>query len=289
MPKQQDLFNRNVMPAGDKPAPSEPVDADDNNQAGTGNQTGTQTGGQDQTGQDQGTPGQDKQTGQGQDKQTGQDTGDQSFKSLQKELTNLQNTVNQLVQGIQNNQSQSGSEAAAAGQTPDFNAQMAEIQKKVNEGDLDISDALAQAGEIQRQAAAQEFEQRLQEYDQERTAKEMYDRFLQDNPDFTQMDQDGTLDQLIQQNPMHDKFSAYFANKAQQLEQQVNDAYERGKQEGQKLATADESQRTVLSKPGASARQAHSQETKRKPANESEMVQNQLATLQKLREQRAAQ
>jgi len=281
MPKQQDLLNPNAMPAGDQPGKDNTTGTGQDNQEDQQDQQGTE---QNQQGE------QDTQSqGTGQEQQ-GQQT-DQNNQALQQQLNNLQKDVQNIAADLQSSQTQgqSGQNAAAAEEAPDYSQQIAEIQQKVNQGDIDLSEAIAQASQISQNAALgqarQEFEQRLQESEQERTAQQMYDQFLQQNPDFTELDKQGELDRLVQENSMHDKFSAYWATKAQQLEQKVNDAYERGKQEGQSLAQADEQQRSVLGKPGSTARQGHEQETKRKPANEAEMVDNQLNVLERMRQQ----
>jgi hypothetical protein len=55
--------------------------------------------------------------------------------------------------------------------------------------------------EITAQKALQMQQQTLQQAEQQKAVQTYQDKFLEENPDFTQAQQDGTLQQIRQQNP----------------------------------------------------------------------------------------
>jgi len=146
-------------------------------------------------------------------------------------------------------------ETAKADQTPgegDYETQLADIYKKLNDGDITVEDAMQKsntltaemATDIAVQKATQGFESTLQDRD----AKGIQDQFLKDHPDFAELRDSGKLEEIKGQSPMHDDFSAYFALKA-------TTAKEEGKTEAAKLAAGDEATKTVLTKPGETIQQ----------------------------------
>lgn len=155
----------------------------------------------------------------------------------------------------------------------DFDAARTEIQDKIEGGEMSVPEGLKLLGDLTREQTAMELEQKFAEYDSERSAKEMYNSFINDNPDFLELDQSGALDAEINNNPMHDKFSAYFALKGQQ---QAEAAYEKGKEDALKLARGADGTRSVLSNPGSGAREAPKPQ---KGMGESEKVNGMLSAL----------
>jgi len=132
----------------------------------------------------------------------------------------------------------------------DYDSGMAEIARGVQEGDLSIEDALAQTANLTAEKATRNA---LSQYEQ-MTAKQQQQaaqqRFLEEHPDFIELQQTGKLDSVKKTLPgMHDDFSAYFAFQA---EKALADA--QAKQELEKIAQGDERTEKVLNKPGAKAK-----------------------------------
>jgi len=107
----------------------------------------------------------------------------------------------------------------------DYEKMQRGIAQRVDDGEIDVGVALqesnaltaqmvqenaqVQIDEAMEQAQGQ-FQQTLQERDNQAT----YDKFNEQNPEFAQMQADGTLAKIRAENPMHDDFSAFFQAKA---------------------------------------------------------------------------
>ena len=135
-----------------------------------------------------------------------------------------------------------------AGPEPiDFGGERETIQNKIEDGDISLAEGLEQLSSLAQQETAAQMEQKFEEYDQKKTADNMYQEFVNSNPGFIEMDQNGMLAEEMKTNPMHDKFSAYFAVKGKQDAQA---AYEKGQEEALKLAKGADGTRSVLAEPG---------------------------------------
>lgn len=163
-----------------------------------------------------------------------------------------------------------------AGKPPatDYEAQLAEIYKDLNAGDLSVEDAMqksnALTAEVAAVKAAEVAAETLESTLQERDAQAIQKDFLKEHPDFEKLRNSGKLAAIIKESAgMHDDFSAYFALKA-------TTAREEGKAEAAKLAAGDEATKTVLTKPGESIQQANKPMT---PLSESETEGSMLAAL----------
>ena len=157
--------------------------------------------------------------------------------------------------------------------TPDFQAQRTEMLEKIDSGDVSLAEGLAALDEITREATKAEMETKFTEYDQKRSAQELFDGFVQDNPLYTELDAAGKLDEVIQQNPLHDKVSAFYELKAKI---DAEEAYKKGQEEALRIAKGAEGTRTVLSNPGAESREAPAP---KKGAPRAEVVQGMMGAL----------
>lgn len=174
-----------------------------------------------------------------------------AYTNLEREFGQKRDEVGQLRK--QNEELTAAQQQAA--QTPqdiDFDAATGDIQKKIEDGELELTEGLNQLMRITHDKTLAETEARLSEYDRERTAQEMQDKFLQENPLFTELDQSGELDAAIQANPMHDKFSAYYEIKAQR---DAAEAAEAARQEALKLANGAAGSQVLLDGNGQGARE----------------------------------
>jgi len=167
------------------------------------------------------------------------------------DLGNLKQMNSMMLEQMQARQAQEQTPATEAEKdTFDYDSGMAEITKGVEEGDLSIEEALAQTANLTAEKATRNA---LSQYEQ-MTAKQQQEaaqqKFLDDHPDFTELQQTGKLEQVKKTLPnMHDDFSAYFALQA---ETALADA--QAKEELEKIAQGDERTNKVLNKPGAKAK-----------------------------------
>ena len=143
-------------------------------------------------------------------------------------------------------------QAAKAEESPagsDYEAQLADIYKQLDAGDLSVEEAMQRSNtltaEMASQKAIQEATQSFENTLQERDSKAIEDDFLKAHPDFIELRDGGKLAPIKAESPMHDDFSAYYAFKEAM-------AFEKGKEEAAKLAAGDEGTKTVLTKAGES-------------------------------------
>ena len=134
-----------------------------------------------------------------------------------------------------------------------FDDKQKEILDKIDKGELELATGLAQLTQVTTEAAEHRMETKFAAHDSNREAQELYDDFVEDNPLFKELDSTGKLDEVIATNPMHDKFSAFWALKA---ELDANAAYTKGQEETLKISKGADGVRTVLSGPGSQSREA---------------------------------
>lgn len=104
----------------------------------------------------------------------------------------------------------------------DYDAELADLDKKLEEGDISIGEfQAAQRGILASQyqeVAQRTVSEQLQRHTQAVTAKQIEAAFLQENPDFEDFRKSQKLSELQTSKPwggIHDEVSAYFAHKWQ--------------------------------------------------------------------------
>lgn len=143
-------------------------------------------------------------------------------------------------------------ESPATPAQPDYDAQLSDLQQKVDEGELSIAEALKLSSEISANKAATLAAQQMQKLQQQQQAQQVQTQWLEQNPDYTEFVGSPDHAAIMKSNPLHDDFSAYHAWKAQMA---ATEAYEKGKAEVQNLAQGAEAGRKVLAGQGATIRQ----------------------------------
>lgn len=136
--------------------------------------------------------------------------------------------------------------------TTSFADQEKEILGKIDAGDMELAEGLAKITELTRAATTAELEGKFTDYDNQREAQERYDDFIGANPLFQELEASGKLDEVINNNPIHDKFSAYWALKA---ELDATEAYRKGQEEALKIAKGADPTTLVLGGPGGQSRE----------------------------------
>lgn len=162
------------------------------------------------------------------------------------------------VESVSNTKEKGGKDKKDDPAPPDFNAQLAEIYQKMDKGELSVEEALQQSNAITAQMAEQAAFTRATEMFnrslQERDSAEVRKRFLQQYPDFEELQQTGVFEEMKAKNPLHDDVSAYFELKAIQ-------AFEQGKAFKQSLEEGAKQTDKVLNKPGSQIRDVKPKKT----------------------------
>lgn len=200
-----------------------------------------------------------------------------AYADLEAKMSKQSNEIGKLRKLTEQSQKPPQDEKKNTEPPKNYDEAKAQIEEKVESGELSVTEGMTMIGELVREQTADELEQKFDEYDRKRSADEMYSKFINDNPDFLQMDESGALDDVIAQNPMHDKFSAYLLLKGQQ---EAQSAFEKGKEEALKLAKGAEGTRSILQNPGTAAREAPKP---KKGMSESEKINGMLAALSSVR------
>jgi hypothetical protein len=132
----------------------------------------------------------------------------------------------------------------------DYQAQMSELSNAVEEGDVSIGEALAKASELSAENATRKALSQYQEMTEQQQQQATQQQFLNDNPDFLDLQKTGQLEAVKKTLPgMHDDFSAYFALKAEQAAQAAQE-----KQETERIAQGAERTEKVLQNPGTNSK-----------------------------------
>lgn len=244
MPRPEDLEDRKHYPAGDLPPEPEEENPEGEGHAG-GPEDNSQADAADAKAGEEGAP-----------------NWEERYRQLEKKLGEQGDELGLMRQ--QNQELQTALQQMQQSQTPEgqeeskgLQDQLQSIRQKMDDGDLSPDEAMFETANIVAQMSKMEAEQiteqRLQKYQQDTQAEQVLNQFHRDNPDFEELRQTGTLEEVKKQLPgLHDDFSAYYAYKAQTA---ADEAYKRGKEEMEKLASGDAAAGKVLSKPGQTIRQ----------------------------------
>ena len=169
-------------------------------------------------------------------------------------------------------QSQKAPKPEPAVQGPTYEQQIAEIQQKIENGEIAVSEGVVMSNNLTAEYAAKRATERMDKTLREREVQKERETFLESNPDFDELRQSGVLDKVKRNMPnLHDDFSAYYAFKAEQNRLAIEDArkqgVELGKTEAARIAEGDRRTKKVLQKPGVSAAEIGRPEGKANPAD----------------------
>ncbi len=201
---------------------------------------------------------------------------------LRQQNQQLLELLAQQKQGGAEGGGQQGSQEA----TPPLEERLSEIARKVEDGEMDMAEAMAEQAKLIREATLTEAAQIIEQREAERKAEEAIAEFQRQNPDFLELKQSGVLEEIKQQSPIeHDDFSAYWHYKALQAQKLAEEAAKEGFKEGidqkAKVVEGMKPAGTVLKGPGT--------EMKNPPPNrkytDEERRQAMLETLKNIRNQ----
>ena len=139
----------------------------------------------------------------------------------------------------------------------DLASDLATIQKMLNEGEIDMGEAVALTSEITEQRTLSRVDSlvsdRINEALRAKDTETLQSQFMKANPDFTEAMQSGEIQAIMSEDPLHDPFSAFHALKARRLaasqEEATKAAYEKGRLEVLEKGAAGTEK--VLQQPGA--------------------------------------
>lgn len=156
--------------------------------------------------------------------------------------------------------------------TFDYDAQMMDLQNAVEEGELPIEKALVKASNLAAENATRSALSKYQEMTAAQQQQAAQQSFLDNNPDFLELQQTGQLEPIKRALPgMHDDFSAFYAFKAQQVAAAAEE-----KQNVDRIADGDKRTEKVLQKPGGTAKNIGRSPTK---MSDYDLKQSMLASL----------
>lgn len=143
---------------------------------------------------------------------------------------------------------------------PDYDSEIAAIEEQVDNGDIPVGEGMRKTAEVTARkveaAATQKFEQQQNQAVMESSRN----AFIDQNPDFTEVQQSGALEDIKNSLPgFHDDVSAFYAYQANKTavlhETAITEAetksFEAGKAEMAKIASGADNTQKVLQVPGS--------------------------------------
>ena len=147
----------------------------------------------------------------------------------------------------------------------DYDGMLSSLAKQYEDGDITFAEAMKQGNQITAQQVAGMTQKQAQvEIDRlrgefnntlaDRDMQTVVEKFHDGHKDYQEVVNSGALDEIMKQNPMHDKFSAYYAYKAQEAMRQAT-------AESERIRKGSEATEKVLTKPGNSIQQTNNKRT----------------------------
>lgn len=177
-------------------------------------------------------------------------------------------------------------------QAPDYDTELAEIQKKIDSGDLLPGEGLAKFGELSAKKSAAETAALLQQQQEQAMVDASRNNFLEQYDDFEAVKNSGALEEIKKTLPgFHDDVSAYYEYKLKEtevakqaeIEAAKAEAFEAGKKAIAEIANGAKDTQKVLQTPdgGESAKEIGRETKTMTPL---ELQQSGLEALRKARE-----
>ena len=121
--------------------------------------------------------------------------------------------LQQLTQQL--NQAPAGTEEQGPDPLVQLDEQLAALQQQATAGEITYEEMIVQTAPIIEQRATLNIQRQMEQQAQQRQVQDAQGQFLQQYPDFQQFAQSPEANALIQQNPVFDHVSAYFATREQ--------------------------------------------------------------------------
>jgi hypothetical protein len=140
----------------------------------------------------------------------------------------------------------------------DYDARISELIGQFDSGEVEGGEAMATIARFAMEKGVKTATSAIRSELEQANAQKTEQAFHEANPDFKELAQNGTLNAIMQQNPMHDQFSAYFAHKAAAMQAKLDEAAALAKIEGQRegvqMAGQKQKAGAILGKQGAGVR-----------------------------------
>jgi len=205
------------------------------------------------------------------------------------EVGELRNQIGNLTGKLLNVIDRVGAPEGGQPETPqgdtqaDIDAEFAEVQKKVEAGDMSTGEALAETRRITTREAMAQAQETVLEMNAHRDAETATQNFLKKYPDYEEVANSGALDDILAEDPTADTVTAYHANRARlamaDREQAIKEAYDKGKDEQAKAEEGVRGTQTVLDQPGTEIARTN----KTGPLTDSQMEDSMMGSISKLR------
>lgn len=153
----------------------------------------------------------------GTDQQPQDTQGQRSTEELLQTLQQSQQEINQKLDGMQKPSDDGKS------QEPDYDSQLNELDRMLQEGELNLSDYQTRQRSIMEQKAKTEASSVVDQKLQEKEMEQASDQYLQQNPDFQQYYNSQSMQQTMKQNPLLDEVGAYEHLKRVEAESKVGE------------------------------------------------------------------
>ncbi len=128
-------------------------------------------------------------------------------------LSSMAAQLQQLTQQL--NQAPAGTEEQGADPLIQLDEQLASLQQQATAGEITYEEMIVQTAPIIEQRATLNIQRQMEQQAQQRQVQDAQGQFLQQYPDFQQFAQSPEANALVQQNPVFDHVSAYFATREQ--------------------------------------------------------------------------
>ena len=128
-------------------------------------------------------------------------------------LSSMAAQLQQLTQQL--NQAPAGTEQQGPDPLVQLDEQLAALQQQATAGEITYEEMIVQTAPIIEQRATLNIQRQMEQQEQQRQVQDAQGQFLQQYPDFQQFAQSPEANALVQQNPVFDHVSAYFATREQ--------------------------------------------------------------------------
>lgn len=128
-------------------------------------------------------------------------------------LSSMAAQLQQLTQQL--NQAPVGAEEQGPDPLVQLDEQLAALQQQATNGEITYEEMIVQTAPIIEQRATLNIQRQMEQQAQQRQVQDAQGQFLQQYPDFQQFAQSPEANALVQQNPVFDHVSAYFATREQ--------------------------------------------------------------------------
>ena len=218
-------------------------------------------------GEKSGQPDESGQQGAG---QQGQQQEGMSIEALSKQLEDTRSQLDNAQQLIGRQSGEVGelrqSLAALSEELPqkkgepdeDYDARIQELATQYESGEVEGGEAMANIARLAMEKGVKAATTAIRSEMEKTQSQEIEQKFLDQNPDFKDLVNNGSLDDIKKANPLHDDMSAYYEYKAREtqakLDEAVKQAEASGEKTGAEMAAQAKKAGNVLGKQGEGVR-----------------------------------